>query len=88
MKTEHTLQVLNDRQKTHGDFKDTAKIARKLKAVVFVYGDDLSPVQNESLDMICTKISRILSGNPNDADHWKDIAGYATLAIESASHDD
>jgi hypothetical protein len=25
------------------------------------------------------KMSRILCGNPNEPDHWRDIAGYATL---------
>jgi hypothetical protein len=88
MKTEHTLQVLSDRQKTHGDFRDTARIAQKLKTAVFVDSSELSPVQLESLDMILTKIARILSGNPNERDHWKDIAGYATLALESINHDD
>jgi hypothetical protein len=37
----------------------------------------------EALEMICTKIARILSGNPNDPDHWKDIAGYAELGGEA-----
>lgn len=39
----------------------------------------LSFEQCEALDMIQHKIGRILSGNPNEPDHWHDIAGYATL---------
>lgn len=35
--------------------------------------------QMEALEMIQHKIGRILSGNPNEPDHWHDIAGYATL---------
>jgi hypothetical protein len=88
MTTEHALQVLNERQKTHGDFRDTARIAQKLKTAVFVDSSELSPVQQESLDMILTKIARILSGNPNERDDWKDIAGYATLAVDFINHDD
>jgi hypothetical protein len=42
------------------------------------YGQ-LSAVQKEALDMICSKISRILSGNPDFPDHWLDIEGYARL---------
>ena len=30
--------------------------------------------------MISTKLARIASGNPNELDHWKDIAGYADLS--------
>lgn len=37
--------------------------------------------QMEALEMIQHKIGRILSGNPNEPDHWKDIAGYATLVF-------
>jgi len=33
----------------------------------------------ESLDLICTKLSRIVTGDCNHQDHWLDIAGYATL---------
>ncbi len=35
--------------------------------------------QREGLDMIANKIARILNGDPNYADSWHDIAGYATL---------
>jgi hypothetical protein len=35
--------------------------------------------QAEALDMIAHKIGRILAGDPNHADHWDDIAGYARL---------
>jgi len=35
--------------------------------------------QIEALDMIAHKIARILNGDPNYADSWDDIAGYAKL---------
>jgi hypothetical protein len=31
------------------------------------------------LEMIAHKIGRVLAGDPNHADHWDDIAGYARL---------
>jgi hypothetical protein len=32
--------------------------------------------------MICHKISRIANGDPNYADSWDDIAGYAKLVSD------
>jgi len=79
-------QVLNERGKTHGDYAKTAEIAQVLKVVVRGYMEEnkaeFSQTQCESLDLICTKVARILSGNPNEPDHWKDIAGYANLVSE------
>lgn len=40
---------------------------------------NLTSSQQEALDMIFHKIGRILNGDPNYADSWHDIAGYATL---------
>lgn len=40
----------------------------------------LTATQLESLDMILHKCGRILSGDPNEPDHWRDIEGYARIA--------
>jgi hypothetical protein len=40
----------------------------------------LSSTQLEALDMICSKLARIVCGDPNEPDHWHDIGGYAKLA--------
>lgn len=72
--------IIDERQKTHGEFSDNAAMSQMLKAVFNNYGrDKRSAVQNEALDLIAVKLSRILS-NPIVSDHWDDIAGYATLA--------
>lgn len=80
-------KILEDRKKTHGEFKNHANITIQLKEVMRTsksYEDCiLSDMQKESLDMICHKIGRILSGNPNHLDHWKDIQGYAKLVEQS-----
>lgn len=39
----------------------------------------LDPDQKEALEMIVHKIGRILNGDPDYADSWHDIAGYAKL---------
>jgi hypothetical protein len=38
--------------------------------------------QKEALEMIVHKIARILNGDPNYADSWVDIAGYAKLVAD------
>jgi hypothetical protein len=43
--------------------------------------NELDDIQREALQMIASKIARILSGNHAEIDHWKDIAGYANLAV-------
>jgi len=76
---------LAERNKTHGDFCDDAHTSQDLKRVIqsSVNWHELSDIQREALHLIATKISRILSGNPNHADSWHDIAGYAELVAES-----
>lgn len=81
--------ILSTRAKTHGDFADTARISQDMKRIVQseVGWDKLSDVQREVLQMIMTKIARIVSGNPNVKDHWLDISGYAKLAAERIRED-
>jgi len=43
----------------------------------------MNPVLRQSLAMIALKLSRILCGDPQEPDHWRDIAGYATLVLKS-----
>lgn len=81
--------LLQEREKTHGNFRNNAIFSQHLKAV-FKGGmgmpqtaHGLVPEQREALDMIALKLSRILSGQANFKDHWDDIAGYAKLAAEA-----
>ena len=74
-------QVLADRAKTHGDFRENGRIMQALKDDMLDSPNwlHLPPEQKEALQMIQHKVGRILTGNNNELDHWKDIAGYATL---------
>ena len=72
-------KTLADRGKRYGDFKTHAEITQALKDVVRSYDGGLDPMHKEAIDMILHKIGRILNGDPNFADSWHDIAGYATL---------
>lgn len=71
--------ILNEREKTHGKFSDVSRKTQELKGV-FALGDT-SELQDEALEMIASKLARIFCGNPNYADHWRDIAGYAMLVV-------
>ena len=79
------LPVLAEREATHGNFATTALIAQRFKDVsknTPNWSGNLTDVQRESLELIFTKIARILSGDPNHADVWADIEGYARLVRE------
>ena len=83
------MSIIDERAKTHGDFYDVAMTAQALKDVLrrgknWTLLDD---AERETLEMISSKISRILSGNPHEPDHWRDIAGYATLIERGLTHD-
>jgi len=42
----------------------------------------LPDIQQEALDMIFSKIARIINGDNNYDDSWHDIAGYASLVVK------
>lgn len=78
-----TEQVLIERRKTHGDFLVHSMISQNLKECLWVRDGwrRLNLMQQEALEMICHKIARVVAGDPNHADHYRDIAGYATLIV-------
>ena len=72
------------RHMTHGPFARNALISQELKQHLTSFGSStLCHAQREVLDMICLKLSRILSGQAMFHDHWDDIAGYAKLGSEA-----
>ena len=75
--------ILNEREKTHGSYASTAAMAQQLKDCFKQSKNwqEMDDTQRESLDLIATKIARILSGNPHNIDHWVDVAGYANLIV-------
>ncbi len=84
--------ILAERGKRYGKFTDHAEITQHLKDVMrSTPGNDdrgnlkwdmLNEDQKEALEMIAHKIGRILNGDPNYEDSWRDIAGYATLVAD------
>lgn len=76
-----TEDILAERGKRYGDFDKHAVIAQALKSVMACTPgwQRLASDQREALEMNAHKIGRILNGDPNYADSWEDIAGYAKL---------
>ena len=75
--------ILEEREETHGDFMAKAQFIEKVQDIISKNAwNDLEADQKEAIHMILVKLSRILYGDPNYADHWDDIAGYATLVSE------
>lgn len=77
-------EILQVRAQIHGDFSLDAATAQMLKKILreCENWERLSSVQREALEMICTKLSRIMVGNPHHKDHYDDIAGYARLVAQ------
>jgi hypothetical protein len=76
-------QTLQERGQRYGRFADHAAITQELKAAIkahaLISDVQFASDQQEALEMICHKIGRIVSGDPDYADSWHDIAGYAKL---------
>ncbi len=74
-------EILDEREPEYGSYQENADIIQRLKLVVRGHNGwhKISNDKKQSIDMICTKIGRIITGNPENQDSWDDIAGYAEL---------
>lgn len=79
-------EVLTERGNRYGSFVGHARVTQAFKELaansLTERGKRLADDQQEALDMIFHKIGRILNGDPNYADSWIDIAGYAKLVAD------
>ncbi len=80
----NTDEILNNRHKSYGSFKELAQTAQAIKDLLRNHKGwkNLKPDQVESLEMQALKIARILNGDPDHIDSWDDIAGYAKLVAD------
>ena len=78
--------TLEERGQRYGTFKGHAQVTVDLKDSIQEHLASRQKVlaadQQEALDMICHKIGRIINGDPDYADSWHDIAGYAQLVAD------
>ncbi len=79
-------EILDTRAQNYGKFKDGAALMQSIKRTLAehaakhnkTFADD----QWEALEMIVHKIGRIVNGNPDAEDSWRDVSGYATLVAD------
>ena len=85
-------EMLAGREARYGSFEGHANISQVNKQVIHsaakARNKELESDQLEALDMIAHKIARIINGDPNYADNWIDIAGYATLVANRLEKED
>ena len=77
----NTTELLAQRESTHGDFIQGAEIFAQLtKPIENAWRhNQIDNCQHYALTMIMAKVTRILGGNNQFADHWVDLANYAHL---------
>lgn len=73
--------TLSERGNRYGDFSHHAEIAQRLQDEMRRHEgwNHLDAVKKQALTVIADKIARIISGDPDYADNWHDIQGYAKL---------
>lgn len=76
--------ITGEREATHGDPFVQFDTAIMLKGIVAnrLHNLGITAVERQAIDMILTKISRIITGSAI-SDHWYDIVGYAAIAAEA-----
>lgn len=76
--------LLKERRARYGDYTEIASMVQTMKEVIR-HGSSWQKMDadmRESLDMVIHKIGRIANSNPEYADSWVDIAGYARLVAD------
>ena len=77
--------TLDERGKRYGNYLEQTTIIKNIEDAIHESGNagaawlNMEADQKDALYMIIVKMSRILNGDPDYADNWADIAGYATL---------
>jgi hypothetical protein len=81
MSNQSLQEVLAQRGNSHGHITIQAALSQEFKAAAMASPnwDKLEPYQKECIEMILHKVSRALTGDYKEPDHYKDIAGYSTL---------
>lgn len=76
------IEVTLAKRQVYGDFEEVGHVAQGMKTILrnSLNRHALSRAEQEALDMICTKMARIVCGDPGQKDSWHDISGYARLA--------
>jgi hypothetical protein len=73
--------LLEQRGNTHGNFSDVSHITETIMGEMRNSPNwpRMPDPHRVAVFMIAMKLGRIASGDYNEVDHWRDIAGYAKL---------
>jgi hypothetical protein len=77
-------ELVTERPKTHGVFLENAAFTQAAMNLMMRQRNwsRLRPTMREALHMFMHKAARILTGDPDEPDHWDDIGGYAKLVSQ------
>lgn len=77
-------ETLEERGKNYGNYREQTTISKNIKEAMQERAKywEMESDQQDALEMIAVKMSRIINGTPDYSDNWWDIAGYATLVAE------
>ena len=83
----HSMTIedtLKERGGRYGSFETHAQFAEAINNVYesSTQWNKMKADSKEALRIIANKIGRILNGDPEYDDNWRDIAGYATLVLK------
>jgi hypothetical protein len=73
------------KESSHGRFGESARVSQSVKRML--YSPNYSDIEEYAIDMMAAKLGRIVCGDPHDPDHWRDIAGYASLVAQELELD-
>ncbi len=76
--------ILKQREAQYGSYSKKATEIQVMKDIVrnSKNWNDMPPFMQESIDMIISKLGRVLNGDISHVDNFTDIAGYAQLVCE------
>ena len=79
-------ELVDERALTYGKFQNLAEVSQRFKDSLHYFlitrNKYLAPDQQEAMELIFHKFARIVNGDPDYVDNWKDVAGYATLVAD------
>jgi hypothetical protein len=76
-------KTLTERGERYGKFSSHAEISQNIKEAMGASGwGKLSFSQREALEMTAHKMARIINGDANFIESWRDIVGYCQLVVD------
>ena len=76
--------TLIERESTHGDYQNVAETAQRIKHIFRSSRrwQSMPDYMKEALEHVATKLARVLNGDFNFIDAWRDVGGYSELVIK------